>query len=57
MAQARSSAQKSWPRGRNDDELRSSIKKAYNMFGRLDGAANGAGVAGGTSDTVIKTIV
>ncbi|KAF4907217.1 3-oxoacyl-[acyl-carrier-protein] reductase FabG [Colletotrichum viniferum] len=41
---------------RNDDELRSSIKKAYNMFGRLDGAANVAGVAGGTSDTVIETI-
>ncbi|KAL3301146.1 D-arabinitol 2-dehydrogenase [Colletotrichum asianum] len=41
---------------RNDDEVRSSIKKAYNMFGRLDGAANVAGVAGGTGDTVIETI-
>ncbi|KAH9235589.1 hypothetical protein K456DRAFT_1833881 [Colletotrichum gloeosporioides 23] len=37
---------------RNDDEVRSSIKKAYNMFGRLDGAANVAGVAGGIIETI-----
>lgn len=33
------------------------IEDTYSEFGRLDGAANVAGVAGGDGDTTIENIV
>ncbi|KAM5377479.1 hypothetical protein ACJZ2D_004848 [Fusarium nematophilum] len=42
---------------RNRDGVESWIEEAYRVFGRLDGAANVAGVAGGNGDTVIESIV
>ncbi|KEZ41479.1 hypothetical protein SAPIO_CDS7627 [Scedosporium apiospermum] len=42
---------------RNQRDVESWVEEAYGSFGRLDGAANVAGVAGGTGDTTIETIV
>ncbi|KAK1487566.1 short-chain dehydrogenase [Colletotrichum cuscutae] len=42
---------------RQDHEVKSWIQESFAKFGRLDGAANVAGVAGGTGSTIIETIV
>ncbi|OCK79789.1 putative short chain dehydrogenase/ reductase [Lepidopterella palustris CBS 459.81] len=42
---------------RDRDQVEKWITDTYNSFGQLDGAANVAGVAGGTGDTTIETIV
>lgn len=42
---------------RDRAEVEKWIGEAYSSFGRLDGAANVAGVAGGTGETIIETIV
>lgn len=39
------------------EEVKSWIKKVFDKFGRLDGAANVAGIAGGDGETVTTTIV
>ncbi|KAK1728010.1 uncharacterized protein BDZ83DRAFT_768717 [Colletotrichum acutatum] len=41
---------------RQDHEVKSWIQESFTKFGRLDGAANIAGVAGGTGSTIIETI-
>ncbi|KAG7051944.1 hypothetical protein JMJ77_0002555 [Colletotrichum scovillei] len=41
---------------RQDHEVKSWIQESFAKFGRLDGAANVAGVAGGTGSTIIETI-
>ncbi|KAK1637343.1 putative short chain dehydrogenase/ reductase [Colletotrichum phormii] len=41
---------------RHDHEVKSWIQESFTKFGRLDGAANVAGVAGGTGSTIIETI-
>jgi len=42
---------------RKADEVETWIQNAINTFGRLDGAANIAGIAGGSSDTTVQTLV
>ncbi|KAF2814691.1 putative short chain dehydrogenase/ reductase [Mytilinidion resinicola] len=42
---------------RDSEQVGAWIADAFNQFKQLDGAANVAGVAGGTGDTVIETIV
>ncbi|OCL06315.1 putative short chain dehydrogenase/ reductase [Glonium stellatum] len=42
---------------RNVDEVNAWIDDVVKVFGKLDGAANVAGVAGGDGDTTIQTIV
>jgi hypothetical protein len=39
------------------DDVNSWIEEAYKHFGRLDGAANVAGVAGGDGTTTVASIV
>lgn len=39
------------------EDVQAWVKHAHDTFGRLDGAANVAGIAAGTGETVIETIV
>jgi NAD(P)-dependent dehydrogenase (short-subunit alcohol dehydrogenase family) len=41
----------------NSEEVEQWVQNAVRQFGRLDGAANIAGIAGGTGDTTYATIV
>ncbi|KAF2179301.1 NAD(P)-binding protein [Zopfia rhizophila CBS 207.26] len=42
---------------RNREGIQKWIEDSFHVFGKLDGAANVAGVAGGNGDTTIETIV